>query len=71
MSSSVSVGQLKSGYWRAYILSERTPGNRNSNWATDVEVVRDGYGYIISGATKVALIESLKTEHPNWKWLNS
>ena len=60
--------QLSNGRWRAYIRSERTPSNPVA-FAYDKEVVRDNYGYIISGATKAALIETLKEEYPNWKWV--
>jgi len=65
--NSVEPLQLRNGSWRAYIRSECTPSNPVA-FAYDKEVVRDNYGYIISGATKVALIEKLKTEYPNWKW---
>ena len=63
----VELRQLKKGSWRAYIFSERTPMNPRY-CSYDKEVVRDNYGYIISGATKVALIDKLKREYPNWEW---
>ena len=65
--SSVEPLQLRNGKWRAYLRSETTPSNPIA-FAYDKEVVRDNYGYIISGATKVALIEKLKIEYPNWQW---
>lgn len=63
----VELIQLKNGAWRAYILTERSP--RNPRYCSyDKEVVRDNYGYIISGATKAALITHLKIEYPHWKY---
>jgi len=66
--TSVEALPLKSGKWRAYLTDFITPRSPRGQSAESKEVVRDNYGYIISGATKVALIERLKQEYPNWKW---
>ncbi len=60
--------QLKSGKWRAYIRYFVTPNSPRGQEAESKEVVRDGYGYIISGATRIDLIGKLKAEYPGWKW---
>ncbi len=65
---SVEPLQLRSGKWRAYIRSFITPHSPLGQEAMSKEVVRDNYGNIINGATKVALIKELKTEYPGWNW---
>jgi hypothetical protein len=57
----------KSGLWRAYLIAENYPMNpRAFSWSS--EVVRDQYGYIISGSSRDDLIAKLKVEYPNWRW---
>lgn len=64
----VEVIQLKSGKWRAYLRDFITPWSPRGQQATSKEVVRDNYGYIITGATKVALTRGLKQEYPYWRY---
>ncbi len=66
--SKVEALQLKSGKWRAYFTDFVTPWSPRGQSAESKEVVRDNYGYIVTGATRGELITRLKEEYPNWKW---
>ena len=59
---------LKSGKWRAYLGDFVTPWSPRGQAAENKEVIRDGYGYIITGASREELITKLKQEYPSWKW---
>jgi len=64
----VGAGRPGNGKWRGQVLAERTPMNVESNAARDIEVVRDSYGFIITGASRGDLMAKLKTEYPGWRW---
>ncbi len=64
---SVIPEQLKSGRWRGYLYSERTPSNPVA-FAWDREVVRDEWGDIITEPTQEALIDRLRLTYPGWHW---
>jgi len=66
--TSVEALPLKSGKWRAYLRDFVTPWSPRGQDAESKEVIRDGYGYIITGASREELITKLKQEYPNWKW---
>lgn len=68
LATAVEVLPLKSGKWRAYLTDFVTPWSPHGQAAESKEVVRDLYGYIITGATRVELIARLEEEYPNWKW---
>jgi len=68
LSTSVEAMPLKSGKWRAYLRDFVTPWSPRGQEAESKEVVRDTYGYIISGANKDNLIVKLKQEYPGWRW---
>lgn len=64
----VEVLQIKSGKWRAYLRDFITPWSPRGQEAMSREVVRDNYGYIITGATRKQLITMLQKEYSNWRW---
>ncbi len=66
--SSVEAIQLKSGKWRAYISNFITPHSPSGQEAESKEVVRDNYGYIITGANRGSLISKIREEYAGWKW---
>lgn len=66
--TSVEVLPLVSGKWRAYLTDFITPWSNHGQEAESKEVVRDNYGYIITGGNRKQLIEMLKCEYPGWKW---
>ncbi len=59
---------LKSGKWRAYLTDFITPWSPRGQVAESKEVVRNGFGYLITGDNRKQLIEMLKCEYPGWKW---
>ena len=61
--------QLKSGKWRAYLRDFVTPWSPRGQKAESKEVICDGYANIITGATRDDLIDKLKAEYPNWRWI--
>ena len=66
--STIEARQLKSGRWRAYMVYETTPGNRNNNYGYSQEVVKDLNWNIITGSSRADLVFQLKKEYPGWKW---
>ncbi len=66
--STIEARQLKSGKWRAYMVYETTPGNRNSNYGYSEEVVKDLDWHIITGFSRDDLLLQLKREYPEWEW---
>jgi hypothetical protein len=60
--------QLKSGKWRAYLRNFVTPWSPRGQEAESKEVMRDGYGNIITGTTREELIAKLRAEYPGWRW---
>lgn len=68
LGTKVEVLRLNRGKWRAYLTNFVTPHSPRGQQAESKEVVRDNYGYIITGATRNDLVVELKQEYPNWKW---
>ena len=68
LNAQVEPMQLKSGKWRAYLRDFVTPWSPRGQEAESKEVVRDTYGYIITGATRDELISKLRGEYPMWRW---
>ncbi len=69
LNTSVEIMQLKSGKWRAYLRDFVTPWSPRGHEAETQEVLRDGYGNIITAPTRELLISKIHTEYSGWKWL--
>ena len=64
----VEAVPLKSDKWRAYLEDFVTPNSPMGQQAETKEVVRNGFGNIITEPTREALVSRLREEYPGWKW---